>query len=156
MAMFVHLALEKNSKSIAKNGISLSKKRGCVFAMPIGLSFYVSHQWLRELKRNNTTEIVGVYFRIHDDERVFAGRYNGEHTEMSAAQASSFVAQELGFEVMIARKIESSEIHRIKTLPQIVGWRYFPESHGTKPCGCPYCQRGQYGGRKIRERYEEF
>ncbi len=24
-------------------------------------------------------------------------------------------------------------------------------AHGKKPCGCPYCQRGNYGARKLRD-----
>jgi hypothetical protein len=156
MATFVHLAFETDLKSISKNGISLSKDRKCVYAMPVSPNFFVSHQWLRELKRRKNISIIGVYFRIADDERVFAGRYNGEHEEMSAAQASGLVTNDdLGFEVLIQRRIESHEVHRIKRLPQGVGWRYYPESHGKKPCGCPYCQRGEYGGKRIKQKYEE-
>lgn len=75
---------------------------------------------------------------------------------MTAAQAVATVMQEKaeGFEVIIPRKILSKEIQRIKHLPQIVGWRYYPGAHGKKPCGCSYCQRGDYGARKLRERYD--
>ena len=155
MALFVHLAFETDLKSILKNGISLSKELRCVYAVPVGPNFFVSHQWLRELKRRKNGNIVGVYFRVGDDERVFAGRFNGEHVEMTAVQASGLIANgELGFEVMIQRKIASNEIHRMKHLPQGLGWRYYPESHGRRPCGCPYCQRGEFGGRAIREKNE--
>lgn len=157
MAMFVHLALEKEEKSIVKNGIALSKDRKCVYAMPVALNFFVSHQWLREMKRWKSSSIIGVYFRIGDDEHVFAGRYNDEHVSMTAAKASSLASDEnLGFEVMIQRRIEPKEIHRIKRLPQTLGWKYFPEAHGKKPCGCPYCQRGQYGSKRLREKYDEL
>jgi catechol 2,3-dioxygenase-like lactoylglutathione lyase family enzyme len=73
---------------------------------------------------------------------------------MTAAQA---LAQLLctdaapGFEVLIPRMIEPREIRVVRRLPQTVGWRYFPEVHGTKPCGCPACQlRGEIRSRRIR------
>lgn len=156
MAMFVHLAFETDRSSIEKNGISPSKSQKCVYATPVSSNFFVSHQWLRELKRRKNGRLIGVYFRIPDEEQVFAGRYNGSHEEMTAAQASGSISEEdLGFEVIIQRKIEVGEIHRIKQLPQGIGWRYYPESHGKEPCGCPYCQKGAYGGRSLRKKYEE-
>lgn len=161
MAMFVHLTAESRVKNIRRNGISRLRKgqngkRG-IFAMPVTRSFYVSHQWLRELKRFQSSPIVGVYFRIDDRERVLIGHYNQAHRQMTAAEAvAEVMASERaeGFEVVIERKIEASEIHRFRTLPQVVGWRYYPQAHGRKPCGCPFCQRGQYGARKLREEYE--
>ena len=158
MAMFVHLAFESDLKSISKNGIAISKFRKCVFAMPVGANFYISHQWLRELKRNNGKTVLGVYFRINDNERVFVGRYNKEHQEMSAAEAGALANSEdepLGYEVLINRRIDRREIFKIKRLPQNTGWRYYPESHGKEPCPCPVCQRGQYGANGIRRRSEE-
>ena len=60
-----------------------------------------------------------------------------------------------GYEVVVPRKITKTEIHRWRGLSQVLGWRYYPEAHGKKPCGCPYCQKGEYGGRKLREEYEK-
>ena len=77
---------------------------------------------------------------------------------MPAAEAAATIMSSEspeGFEVIIPRRIEPTEIHRVRPLPQVVGWRYYPQSHGRKPCGCPFCQRGQYGGRKLREKYEK-
>lgn len=55
MALFVHLTPEKNIKSIKRNGIKLSGNKNFgqrgVYAMPVIQNFYISHQWLRELKR---------------------------------------------------------------------------------------------------------
>lgn len=162
MAMFVHLTPESRVNNIRRNGIGRLRKlhngdRG-IFAMPVTRNFYVSHQWLRELKRTNPGAIAGVYFRIGDEEIVSIGHYNQAHQDMYAslavAEIMSSAAPE-GFEVFIRRRIDASEIHRVRRLPQVLGWRYYPQSHGKKPCGCPFCQRGQYGAKKLRIEYEQ-
>jgi hypothetical protein len=101
---------------------------------------------------------VGVYFRVRNAERVLVGHYNQAHQAMTAAEAVAAIAASdtaEGFQVIVPRKIAAREIHRVRRLPQVVGWRYFPKSHGRKPCGCPFCQRGLYGARKLREAYEK-
>jgi len=161
MAVFVHLAFEKNLKAILRSGISRSRKHGIaaggIYAMPVTRNYYVSHQWLRELKRRNNGAVVAIYFRVPDDTMVLVGRYNQDHQSMNAAAAVAVMSScenREGYEVIIPRKIAASEIHRYRTLSQVIGWRYYPEAHGRKPCGCPYCQRGEYGARKLREKYE--
>ena len=75
---------------------------------------------------------------------------------MSAAEALGFIARQEnaeGYEVIVPERIPRSQVHRIKRLPQVVGWRYYPGAHGKKPCGCPVCQRGDYGARQIREKF---
>jgi len=89
MAMFVHLAFETDVKSILRSGVSLPKKSKGIFAMPVSLNFFVSHQWLRELKRRKNVTIYGVYFRIKDDEKVLVGHYNQKHKEFSARKWSA-------------------------------------------------------------------
>ncbi len=95
-------------------------------------------------------------FRISDDESVWVGHYNQAHRQMSAAEAvAEFMIAESreGWEVVIPRRVEAKEIHRIKTLPQVLGWRYFPEAKGKPPfCACEYCTRGEYGARRLRAR----
>src|SRR5215467_9425303 len=152
MAMFVHLTAERNVNRILRNGISRLRKRSDtphgIFAMPVTRSFYVSHQWLRELKRRGQGSIAAVYFRIPDEDDVWVGHYHRSHRRMTASQALALIAEQdtpQGYEVIVPRKITASQIHRVKRLPQIVGWRYYPDSHGDKPCGCPVCQRGNYG-----------
>jgi hypothetical protein len=144
MATFVHLTPEKNVKAILRNGISRLRRTTDrphgIYAMPVTRNFYVSHQWLRELKRGGQAPIAGVYFRIPDDERVWVGHYNRSHQEMTAAEAAGLVGKGEnveGYEIIVPRRIEAKEINRIKMPPQIVGWRYYPEAHGKKPCGCP-------------------
>lgn len=58
MAMFVHLAPESRIALIRRNGIRRLRRAagefpGGVFAVPVTRNFYISHQWLRELKRRN-------------------------------------------------------------------------------------------------------
>jgi hypothetical protein len=161
MAMFVHLTAEKNVRAIARNGISrlrkLSRYPAGIFAMPVTRNFYISHQWLRELKRRGCRSIVGVYFRIADEDMVWVGHYNQPHQSMTAAQALALIADQKtpeGYQVIVPRRIASNEIHRVRQLPQVVGWRYQPGAHGKKPCPCPICVRGSYGARRIRKKYE--
>ena len=160
MAMFVHLAPKKKVKAILRNGISrLQRKTGVpsgIFAMPVTHTFYVSHQWLRELKRRGQGPVAGIYFRIPDEVTVWLGHYNQAHQPLAAARAAGLIAKQEnheGFQVIIPRRISKSEIHRVRVLPQIVGWRYFPGAHGKKPCPCPVCQSGNYGAGRIRQKY---
>lgn len=161
MAMFVHLALESQSKHIERVGISRLRQSfgecpGGVFAVPVVRDFYVSHQWLRELKRRNAGPIAGVYFRIPDTDQVWMGHYNQNHRVMTAAEcvAEFDTAEDAqGWEVVIPRRIEPKEIHKIRALPQVVGWRYFPDAKGKRPfCACKFCTRGEYGSKALRER----
>lgn len=163
MAMFVHLAPESKEKTILRSGIARSRRvlaegiRG-VFAVPMTRNFFISHQWLRDLKRGRPGPMVGIYFRIPDVETVFASHYNSPKIALTASEASALFANEEsdreGFEVVVPRRIEASEIHRTRRLPQVVGWRYRPGSHGTIPCGCSFCQRGRYGAKRLRDRFE--
>ncbi|MGC4003291.1 MAG: hypothetical protein QM811_09210 [Pirellulales bacterium] len=88
---------------------------------------------------------------------VWLARYRDAHRKMTAAEAVDVLLRATvpeGFEVIVPRKIDASEIHKIRRLPQVVGWRYWPGAHGRKPCGCDFCQRGQYGAKKLRREYE--
>lgn len=160
MAMFVHLTAEKNVKAILRNGISRLRKQSQtpsgVFAMPVTRNFYVSHQWLRELKRRGQGPVAGIYFRVGDEEVVWVGHFNRPHQSMTASQALALIDEQTaeGFQVIIPHRIERSEIHRVRRLPQVLGWRYYPGAHGRKPCPCPICVRGNYGARRIRKKYE--
>ena len=163
MAVLVHLAPWPAVARIQKNGIRRSPARGPlpsgVFAMPVSRSFYASHQWLRELKRSGQRTIGAVYFRISDDETVWFGHYGKGHAPMRAAEAAGHVAAAAspeGFQVLVPRRIEAPEIIRVKELRQVIGWRYYPDAHGARPCGCPGClARGEIRSRAIRERYEK-
>jgi len=161
MAMFVHLAPESRVALIRRNGIRRLRRAwgdfpGGIFAVPVTRNFYLSHQWLRELKRRNAGAIAGVYFRIPDEEWVWVGHYGQAHRWMTASAAvAQFVSGEAteGWEVIVPRRIGPGEIHRVRRLPQVLGWRYMPGSHGRTPCGCDFCQRGQYGAGRIRAKW---
>lgn len=187
MPIFVHLTSQRNLASIRRSGIGRRSKyvgfEG-VYAMPVTRNFYVAHQWLRELRRWRNGTVVGVYFRLPDDEPVTIGHYNSAHVSMTAAEAVRLMmsvehrdpvaerkqdglVDELpddavlpsspeGFEVIVPRRIKRSEIIRIKRLPQVVGWRYEPGAHGKPPCTCLCCGgRGQYGVQRLLRRVEE-
>jgi hypothetical protein len=161
VAMFVHLAPESQVGRIRRNGIGRLRRatgstpRG-VFAVPVTRNFYVSHQWLRELKRRGKGPIAGVYFRMPDEEQVCMGHYGRVHRWLSAAEAAAeFTASDdaMGWQVVIPRRIEADEIHRTRRLTQLLGWRYFPGAKGKPPfCTCRFCNKGEYGAAKLRAR----
>jgi hypothetical protein len=162
MAMFVHLTPETRLPSIRRNGIGrlrrgLADRPAGLFAMPVTRNFYVSHQWLRELKRGRNGPMAGVYFRLPDEQKVWVGHYGQGRRWMTAAEAvAEFMADanREGWEVVIPRRIEAKEIHRTRRLPQVLGWRYFPGAKGKKPmCTCEYCVGGNYGAAKLRKRF---
>jgi hypothetical protein len=161
MPIFVHLAPGSRVALIRRNGIgrlrrSLGERPGGIFAVPVTRDFYVSHQWLRELKRKGQGPLVGVYFRTADAESVWVGHYNQAHRQMTAAEAvAEFLSAENreGWEVIIPRRIQAAEICRVRALPQVVGWRYYPGAKGKPPfCACKYCTRGDYGASRLRAR----
>jgi hypothetical protein len=188
MPVFVHLTSQRNVPAIRRGGIGPRKSRvraPGVYAMPVTRNFYVSHQWLRELKRAGGGTIVGVYFRVPDDEVVEVGHYDSAHVSMTAAEAVALLlaaeqrdpaaaraedeklkkrrrrreptlpTSPEGYQVVVPRRIERSEIIRVAALPQVVGWRYRPGAHGRPPCVCICCERGGYGVRKLLRAVEE-
>lgn len=163
--MFVHLAPADRVDAIKRNGIRRLRKASPahpagIFAVPVTRNYYISHQWLRELKRRGVRTFVGVYFRIPDDTMVWLGHYGQTHRAMSAAEAvGAFLTAEdrQGWQVVIPRRVEPKEIHRIRAIPKLLGWRYSPAAKGTVPfCGCDFCARGQYGAAERRRRYQEW
>jgi hypothetical protein len=160
MPQFIHLADDREISMIRKGGIKAvaldGRKEKVVFATPVLQNYYQSHQWLRELKRQGIRTISAVQFHVDDDTPVSVGRYNEEHIEATAAESVKIFMDHttgLGLEVVFSCSIPAKNITRIYTPDQVTGWRYYPESHsdGRKPCGCPYCQRGQIKNRKLRE-----
>mgnify|MGYP001369215419 CR=1 FL=1 len=160
MATFVHIAPEDAIPRIRRSGIAPTRLRSPatagVFAMPVTRNFSSTHQWVRELRRFKPGRLCGVYFRIDDDEEVLVGHYSNEPVPMRAAEAVALASGDdvTGIEAIVPRRIGSKEIAKISSLPQIVGWRYFPQAKGRWPCGCPSCQYGMFGGRKLREANE--
>lgn len=163
MVMLVHLSPERAVRAIRRSGIRVSYCRNGtpngVYAMPVMPDFFLTHQWLRELKSKGDRSIVGVYFRLAGDEPVFIGHYNRTPTRTTASQAVKLLREcenALGYELIVPRKIFSREIHKIRTLPQVVGWRYHPEVRETEFCGCPMCvPAGSIKSRRKRDRWEQ-
>lgn len=159
MATLVHLTDEKNTSSILRNGINTGKYGFGVYCKPVLPNFYVSHQWLRELKRNGARSYVGVYFKAPSSEMVYAGRYGKPHRFITLGEAIKDIMSledPLGYELIIDRKIAPEAISKIKHLPQTLGWRYFPDSHGKKPCNCEYCLRASIKGRRTKNRLDKL
>jgi hypothetical protein len=159
MAVFLHVTQEKNIPNIKKNGIKGKKINNdipCgVFCMPVTQNYYVSHQWVREMKRwSKGKNISGVYFRINNKEEVCCGHYNKEHVKISAGQAVKLAMNNQtgeGWEVILPRRVDVKDIIKYRHLPQTVGWRYFPGSHGKKLCLCPACiKEGTFKSVKMR------
>lgn len=157
MPILVHLADERDTQKILNGGIKIGKFGYGIYCMPVLSNFYVTHQWLRELKRNGGRTFVGIYFRIASSELVFAGKYGNKHKLIPLGQAIKEIMEmedPLGYELIIDRKIEPGEITKVKHLPQKVGWRYMPNSKGQKPCNCEYCLRGTIKGRRTKTRLD--
>lgn len=155
MPTLVHLADERDIARILKNGIKPGKYRTGVFCMPVLPDFYVTHQWLRELKRRGVNSFAGIYFKVDSSQMVYAGRYNHQHkyiTLGAAIKEIMSINDPLGYELIIDRKIEPEEITKIKALSQTIGWRYKPNAHGTKPCACDYCIRTDIKANRLREK----
>jgi hypothetical protein len=157
MPTLVHLADEREASNIKRSGIKIGKYRQGIFCMPVLQNFYLSHQWLRELKRRGVKTFIGVYFKVDSKTKVFAGKYNTEHKHIELGQAIKELQtldDPLGYEIIIDRKIEAKEVEKIKSLPQNVGWRYKPRANGQRPCSCDYCIRSSIKANRIREKYE--
>ncbi len=125
--------------------------------MPVTPSYMLSHQWLRELRRGGQRLIVAVDFRIPDDEPVLVGHYRAPETEMPVAEAVSVIlhAEDArGYEIVVPRSIAPAELHRIRHVRQVTGWRYRPDAHGQRPCACPACLgRGEFKAADLRRRF---
>ncbi|MGC4035651.1 MAG: hypothetical protein QM764_06790 [Chitinophagaceae bacterium] len=157
MPTLVHLTDERETTNIKRSGIKIGKHRQGIFCMPVLQNFYLSHQWLRELKRRGVKTFVGVYFKIDSKTKVFAGKYNTEHKHIELGQAIKELQSlddPLGYEIIIDRKIQAKEIEKIKSLPQNVGWRYKPRANGQRPCSCDYCIKSTIKASRIKEKYE--
>jgi hypothetical protein len=155
MPTLVHLADERDTNKILNGGIKLRKNGKGVYCMPVLQNFFVTHQWLRELKRWGAKTFVGVYFKVDSIEVVYAGKFGEPHKQLALGEAIKEIMSlddPLGYELIIDRKIEPKEIVQIKNLPQKLGWRYYPGSHNNKPCACEYCMKGTIKGQKTKER----
>ena len=159
MPILVHLTSEKNRRSILSAGIrgqarQISSANGkklrdlhkAVFCMPVMPNYVITHQWLRELHRHqDSPRMIGIYFRLPKDEPVWVGRFSEPHKRMPLGKAIRLLMDEtqpLGCELILPRSITPKEIHKIRSLPRITGWRFMPDRNAYW-CLCDYCLRGR-------------
>lgn len=142
MVRFVHLTPEKNVDDILRSGITQLRQQDDhpkgIFAMPVARSFYISHQWLGELKERGHLRVAALYFRVPDSEPVWVGHYRHSHQRMTAAEAIAAFEREQrpeGFEVIIPRPIQSREIRRIHHLARVFGWKRSPGKSRKRSAG---------------------
>ena len=162
--MLVHIAPAKLAPKIRRSGLRPGEglfggyKSDAVYAFPVLRSYTLTHQWTREIMKWRRQPLVGVYFRIPDNEAVEFGHFNQPLVTLPAASAAGEVRRApdpRGFEIILRRAVEPKQIARIAPVRGVTGWRHMPDAHLRKPCGCPACVwRGEPGGRKLRERYE--
>jgi hypothetical protein len=166
MPLFVHIARLSLAERLVRNGVRGSRYLvlaqeehklipRAVFCMPIVSNYFTTYQWVREIRRNNHGPLAAVVFRLDDAEELYWGHYNKDHQLLPAASvaAAGRIDDVLGYEAILPRSITGAEITGLRHIPQGVGWRYFPGSHGHKPCGCDYCTKGAYKARRLREDY---
>ncbi len=161
MPICVHLTPEKAARDIKRSGIKavqgLDGLKG-IYCMPVMPNYYASHQWLRELKRGHgQSPLVAVDFRLPRDEIVFVGHYSHPHARLTVSEAASVIMSAddpRGYEIFLPRSVLETEIHKIRSVSQVIGWRFYPDSNGRKPCVCCIC-RGEYGARKLRDRLND-
>jgi hypothetical protein len=155
--LLVHLTPATSAAAVRRGGVKpwlnhRLKVRG-VYAMPVLPSYVLTYQWGRELRRSGTRTVVAVHFRVPDDEQVWVGHYGRYPVLRTAAEAARLVMDAddpRGYEVFVPRKIAAKEIHRLRPVNPVTGWRYRPGMHGTPPCGCEACSYGSYGAARVR------
>ena len=162
--MLVHLAPAKLEGRIRRSGVRPGEglfggyKGSSVYCFPVLQSYTLTHQWTREIMKWRRQPLIGVYFRVPDEEPVAFGAINKPLRSLPAAAAVGEIrkaADPRGFEILLDRPIEAKEIHRIAPVRGVLGWRHSPSANGRRPCGCAACvARGEPGGRKLRARYE--
>ncbi|MCX4963971.1 HEAT repeat domain-containing protein [Streptomyces sp. NBC_00654] len=161
MAMFVHLTPAANAARIRRSGIRAishgrAGSRG-LYCFPVLPSYTLTHQWLRELsRRSGPGGLVAVHIRLPDDEPVTLGHYGrapATTTAVEAVRRTAALEDPRGWEVFVPRTVTKREVHRLRPVKQVTGWRYFPGSNGKAPCTCFGCRvRGEYGSQRLRQR----
>ena len=98
---------------------------------------------------------MAVYFRLDDNEVVECGPYWEAHRVLPAVEAVRLFRQQpdpQGWEIVVPHSIAPRDIHKVRTLSQVLGWRYSPRSHTRPWCNCPVCvSRGEFNSSKKRE-----
>jgi hypothetical protein len=157
VAVLTHLIPAKLAARARKNGLKAGA-RG-LFCMPLLPNYFVSHQWMRELKRRGQRSFVAIDFRLRSDEKIAVGHYGHDKVTTTVGKAIADVmgaADPRGWELILPRSVAAAEIVNVRPVARVVGWRYRPDAHGVKPCACRYCLKGEYNSRSILQRLEPF
>lgn len=168
MAMFLHLADSRDREAIGRSGLRAgvyhlhprtrdmqggpALPSRAVFCVPVVPNIQVTLQWLRVLKHDGHRTSCAVQFRLGDEEQVFAAHFRDWPLPMTAAEAVRLFlahADPRGLQVLVPHRIAARDIHRIRAVPQIMGWRHYPDAHGQEP---PWYAKGEIGARRLRER----
>ena len=143
MATFVRIFPEADRASIQRSGIRVTKTKSHqaagVFVSPVTENYVHTHQLMREVQRVRNVPKLAARIRIPDTQGVRIGKYNERHIEVAAAEAIAIARihwDSRGLEVIIPRGVRATEIIKIYRPPKVVGWRYFPDAHGVRPCRC--------------------
>jgi len=121
--------------------------------MPMLADYYTTHQWARELKRHGHRTMMAISFWLDDAEPVEVGRFFTPHKAMSASEAVKTLMEtenRLGYQVVVRRAIGPREIRSVRSMPHVIGWRYYPEAHGRQSCMCDFCSRGNANRQRIK------
>jgi hypothetical protein len=152
MATFMHVTDARIAASVQRSGLKpfltkillddgAAQVHRAVYCVPVVANFQATFQWLRELKRAGYRTAVGVQFRIPDRQEVFFGKFNKPHLRLSAAEAIGLYMKspdQRGLEVLVPRRVTAREILRVRNIPQLIGWRFFPESKNTGTIWLPW------------------
>jgi hypothetical protein len=165
MASFIHITDDRVAWRIVRGGIgarplaasaqAMAWPRRGVYCVPVVADFQRTFQWLRELKRRGYRRATGIQFRIPDAQLVYVGRYRQPPQAMTAAQSVAFFSKTedpRGFQVVVPRAVEAREITRRQSVPQVIGWRFYPTAKGRPPL---WPQPGSINASRLRRRIDE-
>lgn len=168
MPLLVHIAPHNEATRIRRNGLKPRRVPAeflgggehdrVVWAFPVLASHTLTHSWARELKRMGATTLCAVTFRVDDNEPVYARHFNQRPVLSTAAGAAGIIraaADPRGYEIMIPRRIDATQIRSIKVLSKAIGWRYWPQAKNQplRLCDCPMCMpRGEVKAARYRRR----
>jgi hypothetical protein len=160
MPVLIHLVPESLAARVLARGLKAPAGRGlfCMPSLPSTPSlpgYYVSHQWLRELERRGARTFVAIDFRVPASAPARVGHYGQGHRETTVGRAIGELMRApdpLGWELILDHAVPPRAILGVRAVGRVTGWRYYPGAKGKAPCRCDYCQRGEYNGKRIRER----
>ncbi|MFL1378547.1 MULTISPECIES: hypothetical protein [unclassified Nocardiopsis] len=140
MALFVHLTPAANTVRLRRSGVrAAGRGRGAgrgVYCFPVLPCYTLTHQWLRELAREDDhRRFVAVHIRLDDDQPVTVGHHASRPLRVTAGEAVRIVRalpDPRGWEVFVPRTVTVREIHRVRGVAPDAGRH--PEGAFDCPC----------------------